>query len=242
MEGINFFRRKHVHSGNLDILKIILQSGFVVKIVLGLLIACSVFSWAIILKKRKLFREVEENNERFYEIYKTSENLKDVLLKSEMLPFSPYKALFVNGYAELVKIREAYTGQHKSGLAFHFQNFGLGILERGLKKGVNESNAELGGLLSTLASIGSVAPFIGLFGTVWGIIDAFSGLATGGGSIDAVAPGIAEALVATAVGLAAAIPAVWFYNYFNNQTDKLNTDMETFGQDFLNVVERSIVE
>jgi len=231
-----------VQSGNLDILRIILHSGFVVKIVLGLLIACSVFSWAIILKKRKLFKEVEENNERFYEIYKTSENLKDVLLKSEMLPFSPYKSLFTNGYAELMKIREAYTGQHKSGLAFHFQNFGLGILERGLKKGVNETNAELGGLLSTLASIGSVAPFIGLFGTVWGIIDAFSGLAGGGGSIDAVAPGIAEALVATAVGLAAAIPAVWFYNYFNNQSDKINTDMESFGQDFLNVVERSVVD
>lgn len=231
-----------MQSGNLDILKIILQSGFVVKIVLGLLIACSVFSWAIILKKRKLFKEVEENNERFYEIYRTSENLKDVLLKSEMLPFSPYKALFTNGYAELMKIREAYSGQHKSGLAFHFQNFGLGILERGLKKGVNETNVELGGLLSSLASIGSVAPFIGLFGTVWGIINAFSGLATGGGSIDAVAPGIAEALVTTAVGLAAAIPAVWFYNYFNTYTDKINSDMETFGQDFLNVVERSIVE
>lgn len=231
-----------MHSANMDIFKIILQSGFVVKIVLGLLIASSVFSWAIILKKRRLFNEVEENNQRFYEIYKTSENLKEVLLKSEMLPFSPYKALFTNGYAELIKIREAYTGQHKSGLAFHFQNFGLGILERGLKKGANETNAELGGLLSTLASIGSVAPFIGLFGTVWGIIDAFSGLATGGGSIDAVAPGIAEALVATAVGLAAAIPAVWFYNHFNNQSDKINSDMESFGQDFLNVVERSIVE
>ncbi|MFA6236431.1 MAG: MotA/TolQ/ExbB proton channel family protein [Bacteriovorax sp.] len=231
-----------MHSANMDIFKIILQSGFVVKIVLGLLIASSVFSWAIILKKRRLFNEVEENNQRFFEIYKTSENLKEVLLKSEMLPFSPYKALFTNGYAELIKIREAYTGQHKSGLAFHFQNFGLGILERGLKKGANETNAELGGLLSTLASIGSVAPFIGLFGTVWGIIDAFSGLATGGGSIDAVAPGIAEALVATAVGLAAAIPAVWFYNYFNNQSEKINSDMESFGQDFLNVVERSIVE
>lgn len=231
-----------MQSGNLDILKIILHSGFVVKIVLGLLIASSVFSWAIILKKKKLFKEVEENNDRFFEIYKTSENLKEVLLKSDMLPFSPYKALFTNGYTELMKIREAYTGQHKSGLAFHFQNFGLGILERGLKKGVNETNAELGGLLSTLASIGSVAPFIGLFGTVWGIIDAFSGLAGGGGSIDAVAPGIAEALVATAVGLAAAIPAVWFYNHFNSLSDKLNTDMETFGQDFLNVVERSIVE
>lgn len=231
-----------MHSANLDILKIILQSGFVVKIVLGLLIMASVFSWAIILKKKKLFKEVEENNEKFYEIYRSSESLKDVLLKSEMLPFSPYKALFTNGYAELVKIREAYASQHKSGLAFHFQNFGMGILERGLKKGVNETNAELGGLLSTLASIGSVAPFIGLFGTVWGIIDAFSGLASGGGSIDAVAPGIAEALVATAVGLAAAIPAVWFYNYFNNQNDKVNSDMESFGQDFLNVVERSIVE
>ena len=202
----------------------------------------SIYSWAIIFKKRKLFKEVETNNEKFYEMYRTSENLKDVLLKSELLPFSPYKALFINGYDELVKIRDAYSGQHKSGLTFHFQNFGLGILERGLKKGVNETNAELGGLLSTLASIGSVAPFIGLFGTVWGIIDAFSGLASGGGSIDAVAPGIAEALVATAIGLAAAIPAVWFYNYFNNQSDKINSDMESFGQDFLNVVERSMVE
>jgi biopolymer transport protein TolQ len=231
-----------VHSSNLDIFKIILQSGIVVKIVLSLLIACSVFSWAIIFKKRRLFKEVEINNERFFEIYRSSENLKDVLLKSEMLPFSPYKALFTNGYSELVKMKEAYSRQHKSGLAFHFQNFGMGILERGLKKGVNETNMELGGLLSTLASIGSVAPFIGLFGTVWGIIDAFSGLSTGGGSIDAVAPGIAEALVATAVGLAAAIPAVWFFNYFNNQNDKVNSDMESFGQDFLNVVERSIVE
>ena len=231
-----------MHSGNLDIFKMILQSGLVVKIVLTLLVMSSVISWAIILKKRKLFNEVEENNERFYEIYRGSENLKDIMLKSEMLPFSPYKALFTNGYSELIKIREAYTGQHKSGLAFHFQNFGMGILERGLKKGVNETNGELGELLSTLASIGSVAPFIGLFGTVWGIIDAFSGLAGGGGSLDAVAPGIAEALVTTAVGLAAAIPAVWFYNYFNNQNDKVNSDMESFGQDFLNVVERSIVE
>ena len=231
-----------MHSANLDILKIILQSGIVVQIVLALLIIFSIFSWGIILKKRKLFKDIEENNEKFYKIYQSSDNLKDVLLKSESLPFSPYKSLFTNGYAELLKIKESYSGQYKSGMANHFQNFGMGILERGLKKGVNETNIELNGLLSTLASIGSVAPFIGLFGTVWGIIDAFSGLAGGGGSIDAVAPGIAEALVATAVGLAAAIPAVWFYNYFNNQNDKVNSNMESFGQDFLNDVERSIVE
>jgi len=228
--------------GNLDILQIIWQSGIVVKLVLLMLILSSVVSWAIIVKKKKLVAELQMNNKKFLDVYNGSENLKDVMLKSEMLPFSPYKALFVNGYQELVKVKEAYSNQHKSGLSFHFQNFGMGVLERGLKKGVNETNEELNKLLSTLASIGSVTPFVGLFGTVWGIIDAFSGLATGGGSIEAVAPGIAEALVATAVGLIAAIPAVWFFNHFNNVNEQLNSDMESFGQDFLNVVERSVVE
>jgi biopolymer transport protein TolQ len=95
--------------------------------------------------------------------------------------------------------------------------------------------------VSTLATIGAITPFVGLFGTVWGIIDAFSGLSTGGGSIEAVAPGIAEALVATAVGLAAAIPAVWFYNHFNNQITRINSQMESFSQEFLNLIERSIL-
>ncbi len=228
--------------GNMDILQIIWQSGVIVKFVLLMLILSSIVSWAIIFKKKKLVSELKNNNKKFLEVYNSSDNLKDVMLKSEMLPFSPYKSLFVNGYKELVKVKEAYSGQHKSGLSFHFQNFGLGVLERGLKKGVNETNEELGKLLSTLASIGSVTPFVGLFGTVWGIIDAFSGLASGGGSIEAVAPGIAEALVATAVGLVAAIPAVWFYNHFNNVNENLNSEMESFGQDFLNVVERSVVE
>ncbi|MBC7430286.1 MAG: MotA/TolQ/ExbB proton channel family protein [Bacteriovorax sp.] len=232
-----------MEGAKLDILNIIWHSGLVVKLVLVLLIAASVYSWAIILKKKKLFTEVDENNKRFYEIYTNSENLKDIMIKSEMLPFSPYKALYTNGYRELVKMKEAYTGQHqKSGLAFHFQNFGMGVLERGLKKGANETNEELSKLLSTLASIGSVTPFVGLFGTVWGIINAFAGLANGGGSIDAVAPGIAEALVSTAVGLAAAIPAVWFYNQFNSINERVNSEMESFGQDFINVVERSVVE
>jgi len=168
-----------VQANHLDIFQIMLQSGVVVKIVLLVLLSSSVYSWAIILKKRKLFKEVETNNEKFFEIYSNTDNLKEVMLKAEMLPFSPYKLLFVNGYEELVKIKEVYSGQHKSGLSFHFQNFGLNVLERGLKKGENSTNEELGKLLSTLASIGSVSPFVGLFGTVWGIIDAFSGLAGG---------------------------------------------------------------
>lgn len=227
---------------HLDIFQIMLQAGIVVKFVLLLLVLSSVFSWGIILKKKKMIKEVRENNEKFLEVYNGSDHLKDVMLKAEMLPFSPYKMLFVNAYEELVKMKEVYSAGHKSGLNFHFQNFGLGVLERGLKKGENMTNEELNKFLSTLASIGSVAPFIGLFGTVWGIIDAFSGMASGGGSIDAVAPGIAEALVATAVGLAAAIPAVWFFNHFNNVNETINSEMETFGQDFLNVVERSVIE
>ncbi len=231
-----------MEGAKLDIMNIIWQSGIVVKIVLGMLIASSVFSWAIILKKRKLYKEIEENNKQFYEIYQNTSHLKDIMIKSELLPFSPYKNLFISGFQELSKMKDAYTGQHQSGLAFHFQNFGMGVLERGLKKGANETNEELSKMLPTLASIGSVTPFVGLFGTVWGIIDAFAGLATGGGSIDAVAPGIAEALVATAVGLAAAIPAVWFYNHFNSVNDRFNSEMESFGQDFINLVERSVVE
>ncbi len=227
---------------HLDIFQILLQSGFVVKVVLLFLIICSVVSWAIILKKKKTLKELRANNLKFLDIYNNSEHLKDVMLKAEMLPFSPFKSLFVNGYEELVKMKEVYSSAHKSGLSFHFQNFGLGVLERGLKKGENIANIELNKMLSTLASIGSVSPFIGLFGTVWGIIDAFSGLASGGGSIDAVAPGIAEALVATAVGLLAAIPAVWFYNNFNNLNEEMNSEMESFEQDFLNVVERSVIE
>lgn len=228
--------------GKLDIVGILWHAGIVVKIVLALLLAGSIFSWAIILKKKKMFREIEENNKKFLEVYKQSDNLKDMMLRAENLPFSPYKSLFSNAYNELSKMKEAYIGQHQTGIAFHFQNFGMGLIERGLKKGSNEANEEMGEMLSNLASIGSVTPFVGLFGTVWGIIDAFAGLASGGGSIDAVAPGIAEALVATAVGLAAAIPAVWFYNYFNNSLDKMNAQMESFGQEFINTVERSIIK
>jgi biopolymer transport protein TolQ len=231
-----------VQANHLDIFQIMLQSGIVVKIVLLFLVASSIISWGIIFKKKKLYKEMNANNATFLEIYNNSEHLKDVMLKADMLPFSPYKMLFMNGYDELVKMKEVFSSTHKSGLSFHFQNFGLGVLERGLKKGENIANQEMNRLLSTLASIGSVSPFIGLFGTVWGIIDAFSGLAGGGGSIDAVAPGIAEALVTTAVGLLAAIPAVWFYNYFNNLNETANSEMESFGQDFLNLIERSVIE
>ena len=226
----------------LDILAIILESGLVVKGVLILLILASVFSWAIVFIKRKILSELETQNESFIEIYEGSKDLKEVFDRAQSLPFSPYKSMFENGYQELIKIQKASPeGNSTEFMRTHFQQYGLSMIERALKKGVNESQKQMDKFLSTLASIGSVTPFVGLFGTVWGIIDSFTGLASGGATLDAVAPGIAEALVATAVGLAAAIPAVWFFNYFNNRNSSLHTDMDSFEQEFLNVVERSFL-
>jgi biopolymer transport protein TolQ len=149
--------------------------------------------------------------------------------------------MFRRGYEELNKVGEKLHVGKKGSIAEYFSEHGFESLSRALKTGYNTANEKMDTRVSTLASIGSITPFIGLFGTVWGIIDAFSGLSQGGGSIEAVAPGIAEALVATAVGLAAAIPAVWFYNLFNNQISRINSQMESFSQDFLNLIERTIL-
>ena len=150
--------------------------------------------------------------------------------------------MFRHGFGELKKIRERLqeTGREEE-LRSYLTDHGMAALERSLKQGANEAAEVMDNRLSTLATIGSISPFIGLFGTVWGIIDAFAGLATGGGSIEAVAPGIAEALVATAVGLAAAIPAVWGFNYFSNKIANITMEMESFGQEFLNYIERNVL-
>lgn len=224
---------------DLDILLIIWESGAVVKLVLLSLIIASVISWAIVWKKKKMIKELSDNNKRFLDMYVNTDNLRDLSVKSDTLPFSPFKEIFSEGYAEFTKIQKGLPSQEPHVLKEHFKDYGTVALERAMKKGVNSSNRFLDKHLSTLASIGSVSPFVGLFGTVWGIIGSFRGLAMGGATLDAVAPGIAEALVATAVGLFAAIPAVWFYNHYNNVINRLNNEMESFGQDFLNLIERS---
>lgn len=224
--------------GELDILKIILESGLVVKGVLILLIICSVVSWAIVMMKKKLIKELQSNNDLFKDVYQNSASLSDVGEKVDQLPFSPFREMFKSGYNELKKMNDQFSDAEA--LKSHFQNFGFDSINRSLELGKHQPLVELEKSLSTLASIGSVAPFIGLFGTVWGIIGSFTGLAGGGATIDAVAPGIAEALVATAVGLAAAIPAVWFYNNLNSQNEIINAEMDNFSKEFLNVVERTL--
>lgn len=231
-----------MNSGELDILQILLQSGIVVKLVLLILIACSVLSWAIIFQKRKALKKVEKNNEKFHKFFTSAESLESIFEESKSSKESTLALMFKYGHTELIKIREKLKlSDRENGLKEYFEINGVEALERSLKQGANESTEFLDKKLTTLASIGSISPFIGLFGTVWGIIDSFAGLASGGGSIEAVAPGIAEALVATAVGLAAAIPAVWGYNYYSSRIAVFQAQMENFGQEFLNLIERSVL-
>jgi biopolymer transport protein TolQ len=220
-------------SNELDILKIIVESGIVVKSVFFILTFASIFSWSIILKKRKSLSKLRASDIEFQNIFKEADSLKEIMYKAELMDFSPSRAIFIEGYNELNKILEISDRDY-------FKTFGLKSIERSLENGMNETHFKLESLLSTLASIGSISPFIGLFGTVWGIINSFTGLAEGGGSLERVAPGISEALVATAIGLAAAIPAVWFFNYFTKENKNFTIEMENFARDFLNLIERTI--
>lgn len=226
----------------MNIFHILLQSGPVVQLVLLLLVLASVLSWAIILQKRKVFERAEKANREFEEFFKNNNSLADIFERANQQPESTVGQMFKSGYLELTKIKEKLkSAGMEAEYASYIRNTGIHALERSLKQGINDSNIRIENRLSALASIGSITPFVGLFGTVWGIINSFTGLASGGGSIEAVAPGIAEALVATAVGLAAAIPAVWAYNYFNSRLGQINTEMENFGQDFINLIERSLL-
>ncbi|EQC49053.1 putative protein TolQ [Bacteriovorax sp. BSW11_IV] len=225
---------------SLDIIAIILASGWVVKFVLFLLILASIVSWAIVFLKKRQLARLRENNNDFISVYKGSSSLKEIYDACENMSESPFREIFIHGFKEYSKLKDSVGGDRLE-LGNHFKDFGLESVERGLKKGVIDVDHMLQSKLSTLASISSVAPFVGLFGTVWGIIDSFQGLAGGGATLDAVAPGIAEALVATAVGLAAAIPALWFFNNLSSENAKIHAEMDGFGQEFLNVIERSII-
>ncbi len=228
--------------GGLDFYQILLDSGIVVKFVLLILIACSVLSWAVIFQKRKEFNEINASNEKFLTFFYSNTNLVEIQKQATSHPDSSVGMMYNIGFDELVKIKSKLTENDKSAeVGNYFNEHGVQALERSLRKGATMAAEILERRLSLLASISSNAVFIGLFGTVWGIIDSFTGLAHGGGSIEAVAPGIAEALVATAVGLMAAIPAGVAYNVFYTKISVIQGQMDSFGQDFLNLIERNVL-
>jgi TolQ protein len=229
-------------SGNFNgsLLNMILDAGLMVKFVLLLLFIFSVVSWAIIFLKYRYYRKIKKENEVFNENYSRSSKLSDVLPAAKKYSYSTTAEVFRVGYAELTKINkplnESAQGSDEISLS------SLDNLERSMNKACNTEMTKLESALSFLATTGSASPFIGLFGTVWGIMDTFKGIgARGTATLAVVAPGISEALIATAAGLAAAIPAVIFYNYFLNQSKNMVQEMDNFAAEFLNIVERYLV-
>lgn len=221
-----------------SVVDMVTHSGPVVQLVLYLLLGFSVISWGIAFYKFRQIRQARRESERFTTVFWETKNLASIHNASLEMKESPVAQVFRAGYQELMRITRARK-QTATGEGDFSEEGGVNNVERAMRRAMREQVTHLERALTFLATTASTAPFIGLFGTVWGIMNAFRGLSvTQSSSIQAVAPGIAEALIATAVGLSTAIPAVMAYNYFSRQVKVLAFDMENFLAEFLNIADR----
>lgn len=216
----------------MSIWDLVLISSPLSKAVLLILLAASVLSWTMILAKWSQFRSARDANAAFLRAFRKAPNLDSVAVVVEQFRAAPVTAAFDFGYQEVARqVQKNGTVANKLSL------------ERSLQLGISEESARLERNMSWLATTATVSPFVGLFGTVLGIINAFQGLgAAGSASLRAVAPGISEALIATAAGLAAAIPAAIAYNQFGQRIRELIARMDDFALEFLNMTERTFEE
>ena len=227
---------------DLSILHLILNAGFVVQAVLILLIILSLMSWAVIFNKWRFYRKTIQEAESFSQAFWGGSDMDTVLASiPQQYPNSPLPNIFQSGYREFMRSkREANQKQEMGKIT---AGGGMDGVHRALDAAYSREMETLSRHLSFLATVGSTSPFIGLFGTVWGIVNAFQSIAmTQNTSLTAVAPGIAEALVATAFGLVAAIPAVVAYNKFTSDLKRMAANMEQFSAEFLNIISRHIKE
>ena len=220
----------------MDYMELILEASFVAKLVLISLIIFSVATWLLIVQKRILFQKVQKDTGKFLDLFRKSARFSEVKSVCEDYHFSPQVSLFLPGFSELnFQLRhqkKSDTGQPKVR--------SLESIHRVLQRASFVEIAKLEKNLGQLATTAAVAPFVGLLGTVWGIIEAFAQIADQkSASLVVVAPGIAEALIATAFGLFAAIPAVMGYNYFVNLVRTVSAEMEDFNLEFLGIVEKN---
>jgi biopolymer transport protein TolQ len=212
------------------------SSGFAFVILL-LLVLFSLLSWAIIFRKWLTFRHIQQQNQAFVDFFRKSPRLSDVGAACEGFRGTPLSGIFSAGYQELnaqIQLLKPKNPDHPA-----LSDRQMAGIQRSLQRASAAELSMMEKSMSWLATTGVVTPFVGLLGTVVGIINAFLGLELGTSSIQAVAPGIAEALVATAAGLIAAIPAVIAYNQFLSRMKIIATEMDDFSSEFLNLVERS---
>jgi len=221
-----------------SIVDLITGSGTVVKGVLITLMIMSIITWGIVITKWLQLRQAKKQSVKFSDVFWSSRNLAQITEASNKLKESPVAKVYSAGHRELTHVVKA---QETGGDVSDFAD--LDNIDRALKRAKTEEITKLEQGTTFLATTASAAPFIGLFGTVWGIMNAFIGLSkVKSSSIQAVAPGISEALIATAIGLAAAIPAAIFYNYFMQQVRVLARNMDIFSAEFLNIARRHFLK
>jgi biopolymer transport protein TolQ len=207
-------------------------AGPMVKLVLLVLLAFSIVSWGIIIYKLILLRKMQKENAAFSTIFWDKRQFSQVHAISKGFKRSPLAALFNAVYVELANSPKTPDKQR-------FNKDDIERLQRILKKAIIAETARLEYAVTFLATAGNTAPFIGLFGTVWGIMSAFRNIgAKGAANLATVAPGISEALVATAMGLAVAIPAVMGYNHILSKMNRITAEMDGFGADLVNIIEK----
>lgn len=212
---------------------LIANTGLVARITLLILLFFSVLSWAIILKKSQSFSSARRGSREFLKIFRQGRKLSEIRGACRLLKWSPLAEVFLAGYREIEN--QAVTSDNPGGARVR----SLESIRRALQIASSAQLSRLERWLMWLATTGAVTPFIGLFGTVWGIIDAFQGLgAAGTASLRSVAPGISEALITTAAGLFAAIPAVIAYNAYVQRVKEFGAQMDDFALEFLNMAER----
>ncbi len=216
-------------------------AGPVVKFVMLLLLFFSITSWAIMFIKFRYIRKAFKESDEFTDIFWQCRNLADAFSKAKALRSSPVARIFITAYMEMARsdTKDKKKLQVKQTQSTYFQS--IGSIKRSLNRSIGVEVRRLVQLVPFLATAGNISPFIGLFGTVWGIMGTFHGIGlSGSASLAVVAPGISEALIATAAGLAVAIPSVIGYNYFTDRIRVLDSELQSFSSDLLNIMERDI--
>ncbi len=231
---------------DISIFSMISHSGPMVLFVLLVLVFFSVASWAVILIKYNFIRKAFRESALFTDFFWKSRDLSDAFTKSKQLRNSPIARVFRIGYVELRKVSQTARASNADSpdreAGWQSRSTGMDNIKRALRRATSTEVIRMTQLVPFLATTGNTTPFIGLFGTVWGIMNSFHGIGLrGSASLAVVAPGISEALIATAAGLAAAIPAVIAFNYFMQKIRILEAELQSFSADFLNIIERDIM-
>ena len=232
----------------MNLIHMISNACLMVQFVMALLLIFSIVSWSIILIKYLYIRKAYKESAYFIDFFWKSRDLSEAFAKAKQFRGSPIARIFRIGYLELKKLTQSGVPIKSSQSSETAPNSSLGTkftgtdnIKRALRRSINTEIAQMTQMVPFLATTGNTAPFIGLFGTVWGIMNSFHGIGlSGSASLAVVAPGISEALIATAAGLAAAIPAVIAFNYFMQKIRTLETELQSFSSDLLNIVERDI--